>query len=102
MNALVWPVSTKPGEMVLQRILCFPPSMATWRDMAMTPPLAAAWASCASTSKRSEEHTSELQSPDHLVCRLLLAKKTSSPCSSSRACKHTATVESPEHSSRPP
>src|SRR5258708_15931646 len=25
---------------------------------------------------RSEEHTSELQSPDHLVCRLLLKKKT--------------------------
>src|SRR5258708_17209839 len=25
--------------------------------------------------KRSEEHTSELQSPDHLVCRLLLEKK---------------------------
>src|SRR5258708_29630550 len=24
---------------------------------------------------RSEEHTSELQSPDHLVCRLLLEKK---------------------------
>src|SRR5207244_5378907 len=24
---------------------------------------------------RSEEHTSELQSPDHLVCRLLLDKK---------------------------
>src|SRR5258708_16486027 len=24
---------------------------------------------------RSEEHTSELQSPDHLVCRLLLSKK---------------------------
>src|SRR5438552_5324446 len=30
---------------------------------------------------RSEEHTSELQSPDHLVCRLLLEKKkpTDSP-----------------------
>src|SRR5438552_4482961 len=27
---------------------------------------------------RSEEHTSELQSPDHLVCRLLLEKKNSS------------------------
>src|SRR5207244_13639249 len=27
------------------------------------------------TSSRSEEHTSELQSPDHLVCRLLLEKK---------------------------
>src|SRR5258708_14357248 len=28
-----------------------------------------------SISFRSEEHTSELQSPDHLVCRLLLEKK---------------------------
>src|SRR5258708_25429973 len=28
-----------------------------------------------SGGKRSEEHTSELQSPDHLVCRLLLEKK---------------------------
>src|SRR5258708_21230001 len=28
-----------------------------------------------SGSARSEEHTSELQSPDHLVCRLLLEKK---------------------------
>src|SRR5258708_10248884 len=28
-----------------------------------------------STANRSEEHTSELQSPDHLVCRLLLEKK---------------------------
>src|SRR5258708_26350108 len=29
----------------------------------------------AESKKRSEEHTSELQSPDHLVCRLLLEKK---------------------------
>src|SRR5258708_31636690 len=37
---------------------------------------------------RSEEHTSELQSPDHLVCRLLLEKK-----------KHTNTQRhSPRHS----
>src|SRR5258708_14852083 len=28
---------------------------------------------------RSEEHTSELQSPDHLVCRLLLEKKKHQP-----------------------
>src|SRR5690348_17394266 len=27
------------------------------------------------TARRSEEHTSELQSPVHLVCRLLLEKK---------------------------
>src|SRR5258708_12500505 len=32
-------------------------------------------ASPKSLSARSEEHTSELQSPDHLVCRLLLEKK---------------------------
>src|SRR5258708_31486500 len=29
----------------------------------------------ANLAARSEEHTSELQSPDHLVCRLLLEKK---------------------------
>src|SRR5207244_12472273 len=29
--------------------------------------------------RRSEEHTSELQSPDHLVCRLLLEKKKTKP-----------------------
>src|SRR5258708_21365405 len=29
--------------------------------------------------RRSEEHTSELQSPDHLVCRLLLEKKKKTP-----------------------
>src|SRR5256886_4568139 len=30
--------------------------------------------------RRSEEHTSELQSQSNLVCRLLLAKKTKPPC----------------------
>src|SRR5207244_8975824 len=30
------------------------------------------------SNDRSEEHTSELQSPDHLVCRLLLEKKKNS------------------------
>src|SRR5438876_5670081 len=31
-------------------------------------------------AKRSEEHTSELQSPVHLVCRLLLEKKKKPTC----------------------
>src|SRR5258708_12625751 len=35
---------------------------------------------------RSEEHTSELQSPDHLVCRLLLEKKNK------KTTTHTLTV----------
>src|SRR5438876_5116984 len=34
--------------------------------------------SSSSTCSRSEEHTSELQSPVHLVCRLLLEKKKNS------------------------
>src|SRR5258708_35427238 len=38
--------------------------MPGWRRKAM-----------ARLTQRSEEHTSELQSPDHLVCRLLLEKK---------------------------
>src|SRR5258708_22953603 len=38
-------------------------SVRVFRDLKLRRPL------------RSEEHTSELQSPDHLVCRLLLEKK---------------------------
>src|SRR5258708_24119655 len=37
--------------------------------------------------ERSEEHTSELQSPDHLVCRLLLEKKKKTE---TNACTHAA------------
>src|SRR5947208_10075534 len=37
-------------------------------------PIAAGINACINPA-RSEEHTSELQSPDHLVCRLLLEKK---------------------------
>src|SRR5258708_12003277 len=35
---------------------------------------------------RSEEHTSELQSPDHLVCRLLLEKKKKKKITNTRKC----------------
>src|SRR5690348_17899316 len=37
-----------------------------------------------SACSRSEEHTSELQSPVHLVCRPLLEKKKKTPSSSSQ------------------
>src|SRR5258708_26241536 len=50
------------------------PAVATYA----TPTAKAANSSSGSVSgtvSRSEEHTSELQSPDHLVCRLLLEKK---------------------------
>src|SRR5258708_9523619 len=37
------------------------------------------WLSARRGGLRSEEHTSELQSPDHLLCPLLLEKKKNSP-----------------------
>src|SRR5258708_21402740 len=40
--------------------------------------------------KRSEEHTSELQSPDHLVCRLLLEKKNQSLVTICCPTRHTS------------
>src|SRR5258708_17534586 len=45
--------------------------------------------SLAYTNARSEEHTSELQSPDHLVCRLLLEKKKTILHTNNRAEPHT-------------
>src|SRR5436189_1244737 len=51
------------------RVLAFPTSMGTcheWEDRGLVAALA---------DRRSEEHTSELQSPMYLVCRLLLEKK---------------------------
>src|SRR6185436_20420321 len=41
----------------------------------MMPPTLRACTGSSAFSSRSEEHTSELQSPDHLVCRLLLEIK---------------------------
>src|SRR5258708_27683279 len=67
-----------------------PPSKHPWPRQRLTfrrttprplhPSLAAGW--------RSEEHTSELQSPDHLVCRLLLEKKKKTPTSTHKNTHH--------------
>src|SRR5258708_16334933 len=43
--------------------------------MSPSPSVFLALAAQRTRAARSEEHTSELQSPDHLVCRLLLEKK---------------------------
>src|SRR5690348_17715510 len=45
--------------------------------------------------KRSEEHTSELQSPVHLVCRLLLEKKKPSKCTYILLHKHSPRILHP-------
>src|SRR5438045_7050454 len=46
---------------------------------------------------RSEEHTSELQSLRHLVCRLLLEKKKSKATPRTRSEEHTSAIQSPRH-----
>src|SRR5947208_11573433 len=45
---------------------------------------------CLLRGRRSEEHTSELQSPDHLVCRLLLEKNMDECTYSTDFSFHTA------------
>src|SRR5690625_5827854 len=47
---------------------CRPAASAAWISVAVTVP-------GSGSTPRSEEHTSELQSRGHLVCRLLLEKK---------------------------
>src|SRR2546426_4470479 len=66
-----------------------------WRSSTSYP--ATSWPDCSVTCRRrlrastmrrrSEEHTSELQSPCNLVCRLLLEKKKKIICTSS--CRST-------------
>src|SRR5258708_28568750 len=61
--------SPEPGEElgIVQSHICY----GCQRKCAIEPPNL----SIQHAGNRSEEHTSELQSPDHLVCRLLLEKK---------------------------
>src|SRR5436305_9922841 len=58
----------------------------TCRGTSVAPKTGAVWKSAVTLAKtwmkaqnRSEEHTSELQSRPHLVCRLLLEKKKQTP-----------------------
>src|SRR5258708_10972520 len=59
-----------------------PPGLATLTNLTaagVTTTAATLGGQVLATGGRSEEHTSELQSPDHLVCRLLLEKKNMKP-----------------------
>src|SRR3712207_7806882 len=60
-----------------------------WACSRTSPASAAATWRSISGPRRSEEHTSELQSRQYLVCRLLLEKKNSHPPSS--CCPHILT-----------
>src|SRR3989449_2104514 len=68
--------------------------------MSVAPLCAISWSvrPCADSKTRSEEHTSELQSRLHLVCRLLLEKKKKrirNSCTSNIAKAHVSTHVSP-------
>src|SRR5438876_8033430 len=73
-----------------RRLLHHPPTV---HDEDALGKMRTAWASSISrtTSRRcrSEEHTSELQSPVHLVCRLLLEKKKTTCNNQNRITKLT-------------
>src|SRR5947208_7161157 len=71
---------------------------AMWRDVAELLPRTHVDAPFAAQVLRSEEHTSELQSPDHLVCRLLLEKKKKNTHSSTTQ----RTTASTSNTSPPP
>src|SRR5256885_8157860 len=58
-------------------------SVLPWREKRIIPHYFVAqtdFAALQPASRRSEEHTSELQSPCNLVCRLLLEKKKCTHC----------------------
>src|SRR5438876_8991536 len=56
----------------------FKESLACLADLVNKAGIAGLWTEGVFVAIRSEEHTSELQSPVHLVCRLLLEKKKTS------------------------
>src|SRR5687768_17853855 len=68
-----------------------PTCSAHWRSRGERGGARTPWTRC-----RSEEHTSELQSRLHLVCRLLLEKKKYKPAGASRAhLRHAEGVSQP-------
>src|SRR5690625_6557223 len=66
-TAMQWPPTPGPGCKILTRGCRFASSMTSQTSIPSS--------SLIMDSSRSEEHTSELQSRGHLVCRLLLEKK---------------------------
>src|SRR5207244_8673342 len=79
------PISLVRGRLMLPQLWSMSGSVARAAAPATSrggcPPYCPLTAPRSSTSRpvaRSEEHTSELQSPDHLVCRLPLEKKNDS------------------------
>src|SRR5690348_17772201 len=67
---------------------CRWPTPPAWPRCAPPSPSARSSRTTTPGSPRSEEHTSELQSPVHLVCRLLLEKKKKNHTTASLCTMH--------------
>src|SRR5207244_10678708 len=77
-SLLVPPMNGEPSGMVRGKNMLKPPAVIPRSPLlsrTAAVPLSAVIMPVICAVARSEEHTSELQSPDHLVCRLLLEKK---------------------------
>src|SRR3712207_8013581 len=70
-----WPAETRHTHSSANRKPDSPPSAGTSRPAASRTTAVEPVGSAARQATRSEEHTSELQSRQYLVCRLLLEKK---------------------------
>src|SRR5207248_10121460 len=65
-----------PGASLFPYTTLFRSPCSAWNGPAKSPSSGPTPRASGSATRRSEEHTSELQSPYELVCRLLLEKKT--------------------------
>src|SRR5437660_8998826 len=81
-RAMSRPNGIDPHRYAKRSQIIAPPGRASWRRRRRQPPIGRSGAESAAPkaapgagATRSEEHTSELQSRGHLVCRLLLEKK---------------------------
>src|SRR3712207_8260590 len=70
-----WPIPSSSRGGARSARACWRRTASRTRSASSRPPRSTAWTSCCQRMWRSEEHTSELQSRQYLVCRLLLEKK---------------------------
>src|SRR5256884_3848078 len=75
-GSAAWQMESRPELLIHLKFLLASVTPAAWACLGLAPG--------APAPPRSEEHTSELQSPLHLVCRLLLGKKKLSRNANSR------------------
>src|SRR2546429_3521529 len=77
-RSTLFPYTTLFRSLEMRKAL--PPNPTAWTCLFEGGYPCATCAGCCEASPRSEEHTSELQSRLHLVCRLLLEKKKHTTC----------------------